>query len=233
MQQQHRSPLEAVLDDTAAMRQAMAQGPDAEDDRVELVEDAVLVEAADANGADGVEEGVPPEAPWHSGIVERKSERSAEVRLVGGTLSGLAVVCHMNIAGFDRLANGFRIKVRCDDSRDCPGALIVRQVELGPELTQQVRTRLLKVPMCSWSVGDTADWVGTLHMDSAIAETVRRAVCHDQIDGEQLVALKVALSAMPGRPAGRRARASRCPTNAPERAPADARRADAPACWGQ
>ena len=191
--QQHRSPLEAVLDDTAAMRQAMAQGPDAEDDRVELVEDAVLVEAADANGADGVEEGVPPEEPWHSGIVERKSERSAEVRLVGGTLSGLAVVCHMNIAGFDRLANGFRIKVRCDDSRDCPGALIVRQVELGPELTQQVRTRLLKVPMCSWSVGDTADWVGTLHMDSAIAETVRRAVCHDQIDGEQLVALKVDL----------------------------------------
>ena len=78
MQQQHRSPLEAVLDDTAAMRQAMAQGPDAEDDRVELVEDAVLVEAADANGADGVEEGVPPEEPWHSGIVERKSERSCE-----------------------------------------------------------------------------------------------------------------------------------------------------------
>ena len=80
------SPMEAVLDDTAAMRQAMAQALDDEDDRVELVEDAVLVEAADANGADGVEEGVPPEEPWHSGIVERKSERSAEVRLVGGTL---------------------------------------------------------------------------------------------------------------------------------------------------
>ena len=198
--QQHRSPLEAdsgrdvagldpILDDTVAMRQAMSQDADAED----RVEDAVLVEATDANGSEDVEEGVPPEEPWHSGIIERKSERSAEVRIVGGTLSGLVVMCHMNIAGFDRLANGFRIKVRCVDSRDCPGALIVQQVELGPELIQQVRTRLLKVPMCCWSAGDTADWVSTLQMDSEIAETVRRAICHDQIDGEQLVALKIDL----------------------------------------
>jgi len=141
-----------------------------------------------------VEEGIPPEELWHSGIVERKSERAAEIRIVGGsTIGGLTITCHANVDGFERLTTGFRVKVKTLESQDCPGALIVRRVELGPALTQQVRARLLEVPMCAWSVRDTADWITTLDMGSAITETVQRAIHHDQIDGEQLTALKLDL----------------------------------------
>lgn len=178
-----------ILEDTAAMRQGMALDPDTEES---VVDDAVLVDIADAR-EDAVQEGVPPEEPWYSGIVERKSERSAEIRISGGTFSGLSVICHTNVTGFERLVSGFRIQVRCVESRDCPGTMIVRQVELGPELAQQVRTRLLEIPMCTWSVGDTADWVSTLQMDPYAIETVQQAIRHDQIDGEQMAVLKIDL----------------------------------------
>jgi hypothetical protein len=127
---------------------------------------------------------------WHSGYVAAKGELSAEIRGVRH-LAGAAVLCLPNVIGlaeFAELVQDFRVRVVLGESPEL--GVIVTQLQI---VGDQVREELARIPIALWSVEQTARWVGVLGMEEPIAATVQASIIDDQIDGEQLVALKVNL----------------------------------------